>query len=105
MKEGKEIINKEKKGLVQELNPGKNFLEDGKDDYKNCRYGLSNGDLSNKIISIRQSRAEEERSLERRAECQTESKAFAKSTMARTVRAPGLDWWKESAIDCKRRRT
>ena len=30
-------------------------------------------------------------SLERRAECQTESKAFAKSTVARTVRAPGLD--------------
>ena len=35
----------------------------------------------------------------------SESKAFAKSTVARTVRAPGVDWWKESAIDCERRKT
>ena len=33
-----------------------------------------------------------ERSLERRAECQTESKAFAKSTVARTVHVLGFDW-------------
>ena len=56
-----------------------------------------------RIHLTKQGGRSKERSLERRAECQTESKAFAKSTVAKTVRAPGLDWWKESAIDCERR--
>ena len=58
-----------------------------------------------RIYSTKQRGTSKERNLERRTEYQTESKAFAKSTVARTVRAPGLDWRKESAIDCERRRT
>ena len=45
--------------LVQELNLGELLLGDGKDDCVNYRYGLSNNDLRDRIVSIRQSKEED----------------------------------------------
>ena len=45
--------------LVQELNLGELLFGDGKDDCMNYRYGLSNGDLRGRIVSIQQSKEED----------------------------------------------
>ena len=58
-KAGKSLIKKRKE-LVQEQNLRGHLYEDGKDNYKIYRYGLSNVDLRDKIVSIRQSRAQEQ---------------------------------------------
>ena len=79
-KAGKSLIEKRKE-LVQEQNLGGHLYEDGMEDCGNYRYRRSNVDLRDKIVSIRQSRAQE----------QEESKAFAKSAVARLIRASGLD--------------
>ena len=68
-----------RKELVQEQNLGGHLYEDGMEDCGNYRYRRSNVDLRDKIVSIRQSRAQE----------QEESKAFAKSAVARSIRAFG----------------
>ena len=58
-KAGKSLIEKRKE-LVQEQNLGGHLYEDGKEDCENYRYRRSNIDLRDKIVSIRQSRAQEQ---------------------------------------------
>ena len=50
--------------------------------------------------STKQRRRPKERSLKRREECQTGLEAFVKSTVARTVRADGLDWFSPCNHQC-----
>ena len=47
------------KRTVLEPNLGERLFGDGKDDCMNYRYGLSNGDLRGRIVSIRQSKEED----------------------------------------------
>ena len=57
---GKSLIKREKR-TGQELKLWGHLYEFGKEDYENYRFVLSNGDLRNKIVSIRQSRVEDQK--------------------------------------------
>ena len=57
-KAGRSLITKEKR-TGPRTEPWEHLFEDGKDDYRNYTYGLMNGDLRDKIVSIRQSRVED----------------------------------------------
>ena len=53
------VKESERRGLVQELNLGAHLFGNGKDDCRNYRCGLSNGDLRDRIVSIRQNKAKD----------------------------------------------
>ena len=57
-KVGRSLIYKEKR-TGPKTEPWELFFGDGKDDYMNYRYGLSNGDLRGRIVSIQQSKEED----------------------------------------------